>query len=166
MTSTDRDYERIRSVLGDAVREGMTRHERMQTAADVFWEHLAPTGVSWIGFYTLDPGDDEMLLGPRRDKPACSPIGLHGACGQSATTKTTLVVNHVKHLGDGYVACDPKDTSELVIPCMNPDGTCWGVLDADSLDEGSFNEIDARELGSILNEIGLSAESNPPIRVV
>ncbi|MEL6498587.1 MAG: GAF domain-containing protein [Planctomycetota bacterium] len=166
MTGTDRDYGRIRSVLGDAVRDGMTRRERMQTAADVFWQHLAPTGVSWIGFYTLEPGADEMLLGPRRDKPACSPIGLHGACGQSAATKTTLVVTHVKNLGEGYVACDPNDTSELVIPCIDADGTCWGVLDADSFDEGSFDESDARELASILNEIGLSADASVSVRVV
>ncbi|MEL6796097.1 MAG: GAF domain-containing protein [Planctomycetota bacterium] len=166
MTTTGRDYGRIRSVLRDRVDDGMTRDERMRVAVDVFWEHLSPTGISWIGFYTLEPGASEMLLGPRRDKPACSPIGLHGACGRSATTKTTLVVTHVKNLGEGYVACDPKDTSELVIPCVNPDGTCWGVLDADSFDEGSFNENDARELASILNDIGLSAESDAPFRVV
>ncbi|MEL7483065.1 MAG: hypothetical protein AAFN41_01805 [Planctomycetota bacterium] len=166
MTTADRDYGRIRSVLGDLVRDGMTRDKRMALAADVFWEHLAPTGVSWIGFYTLEPGADEMLLGPRRDKPACSPIGLHGACGQSATSKTTLVVTHVKNLGAGYVACDPKDTSELVIPCLDADGTCWGVLDADSFDEGSFNENDARELASILRDIGLSAGAGVPVRVV
>lgn len=138
----------------------------MRAAADVFWQQLSPTGVSWIGFYTLEPGADEMLLGPRRDKPACSPIGLHGACGQSATAKTTLVVTHVKHLGEGYVACDPRDTSELVIPLIEKDGACWGVLDADSFDEGSFDETDAAEMASILHEIGLTTEASPPVRVV
>ena len=138
----------------------------MRTAADVFWEHLAPTGVSWIGFYTIQPGATEMLLGPRRDKPACSPIGLHGACGQSAATKSTLVVTHVKNLGEGYVACDPKDTSELVIPCIGADGACWGVLDADSFDEGSFSEADARALASILHTIGLTSDPAVAVRVI
>lgn len=166
MTAADRDYGRLRSVLRDRVRPDVSREEAMRTAADVLWEHLSPTGISWIGFYTIQPGADEMLLGPRRDKPACSPIGLHGACGQSATTRTTLVVTHVKNLGTGYVACDPKDTSELVIPCVDADGTCWGVLDADSFDEGSFNETDAAELAAILHAIGLTAEPSPPVRVV
>ena len=143
----------------------------MHAAADIFWDHLAPTGVSWIGFYTMDDGGQQMLLGPRRDKPACSPIGMHGACGQSAARKETLVITHVSKLGDGYVACDPKDTSELVIPCIESESSekqmiSWGVLDADSFDEGSFSEHDARELASILHEIGLSELASPPIRVV
>ncbi len=163
----DRDYGRIRTALRDRVRDGSSRDETMRVAADVFWDHLSETGVSWIGFYTLEPGADEMLLGPRRDKPACSPIGLHGACGQSATTRTTLVVTHVKHLGEGYVACDPKDTSELVIPCIDETGACWGVLDADSFDEGSFTESDASELTAILHEIGLTTDpASIPVRVV
>lgn len=148
------------------MRPGMPRDETMREAVDVFWEHLSPTGISWIGFYTIEPGANEMLLGPRRDKPACSPIELHGACGQSATTLTTLVVTHVKNLGEGYVACDPKDTSELVIPLIGEDNACWGVLDADSFDEGSFDEADASELASILHEIGLTAEPSPPVRIV
>ncbi len=166
MPSADRDYGRLRSVLRDRVRPGMTRDGVTRIAVDAFWGHLAPTGVSWIGFYTLEPGADEMRLGPRRDKPACSPIGLHGACGQSATGKATLVVMHVQNLGDGYVACDPRDTSELVIPCIDDDGVCWGVLDADSFDEGSFGERDARELASILHEIGLTTDPAVPVRVV
>lgn len=167
MTTAQRDYGRLRTVLRDRVREGMPRNEVMHIATDAFWDELAPAGVSWIGFYTMEPGASEMLLGPRRDKPACSPIELHGACGQSASSKTTLVVTHVKNLGEGYVACDPKDTSELVIPCIDDDGICWGVLDADSFDEGSFNENDASELASILHELGLTiAPGSIPVRMV
>ena len=167
MTSTGRDYGRIGAVLGDRVRGGMSREAVMREAVDVLWEHLSPAGVSWIGFYTIEPGADEMLLGPRRDKPACSPIGLHGACGQSATAGTTLVVTHVKNLGEGYVACDPKDTSELVIPCIDEAGVCWGVLDADSFDEGSFDEADARALASLLHGLGLTSDPDAiPVRVV
>lgn len=139
----------------------------MRHAVDVFWDVLSPTGVSWIGFYTLEAGASEMLLGPRRNKPACSPIGLHGACGQSAMDRATLVVTHVKNLGEGYVACDPKDTSELVIPCIDDQGSCWGVLDADSFDEGSFDEHDAAALTGILHELGLTAAPESiPVRVI
>ncbi len=59
-----------------------TRAERMQTVADALWNLLHATGVSWVGFY-LPEGDSQLVLGPSRDKPACSPIGLHGACGRA-----------------------------------------------------------------------------------
>ena len=55
------------------------REEIERTIWSEFGNHCP---VSWVGFYFL--GEGEMTLGPRRDKPACSPIGLHGACGRAA----------------------------------------------------------------------------------
>ena len=141
------------------------------------WRVLSQSGVSWVGFY-LGPGaktdegavvgTDEMILCAREPKPACSPIGVHGACGQSWSQGETLIVTDVKHLGEGYVACDPRDTSELVIPLFDSDGSAWGVLDLDSIDAGSFDETDARELAGALFEVGLSSKraAEIPVRVV
>ncbi|MGP1272403.1 MAG: GAF domain-containing protein [Phycisphaerales bacterium] len=140
---------------------------RMRAVVDAGWDHLSTTGVSWIGFYTLSEDGSAMRLGPRRDKPACSPIGLHGACGRACTTRTTLVVTHVARLGEGYVACDPRDTSELVVPCIDELGTCWGVLDADSFDEGSFSRDDAAAVAALLEQARLTtAASSIPIEVI
>ena len=162
-----RDYTSLSADLDARLDPDSSRPDRMRLVIDACWEHLSRTGVSWIGFYTREAGANEMLLGPRRDKPACSPIGLHGACGQACTQKTTLVVTHVRNLGAGYVACDPRDTSELVIPCIDADGSCWGVLDADSFDEGSFTEADAAALGGILERAGLTMHAHRiPVRVV
>lgn len=143
-----------------------TRSERMRAAVDLLWEALHPTGVSWVGFYTpMTTADysengawrgEGMVLGARRDKPACSPIGMHGACGQSFLSRRTLVVRDVKELGEHYVACDPRDQSELVIPCFADDGECWGVLDLDSFDIGSFTDDDARGMVSVLEAAGLT----------
>ncbi len=144
----------------------MTRDERMKAFVDVLWPRLAPTGVSWLGFYSRAPGADEMILKERRDKPACSPIGLHGACGQACLTRTTLVVTDVKHLGEGYVACDPRDLSELVIPLFEASGECWGVYDADSFDTGSFDEHDAERVRELLIVAGLTSLQCPSLRVV
>ena len=75
----ERDYAQIASKVnpvGD-------RRDAMQCVVDALWDELAGKGVSWIGFYLKDPNADDLVLGPRRDKPACSPIGLHGACGRS-----------------------------------------------------------------------------------
>lgn len=138
----------------------------MQALVDLLWPALAPTGVSWLGFYLFAPpgapggpddGSPSMLLGPRRDKPACSPIGLHGACGRCFLARRSLVVHDVRDLGDNYVACDPRDQSEVVVPCLNADGTAWGVLDLDSFDIGSFSDDDAEGLARVLNACGLSA---------
>ena len=88
------------------------------------WEALHPAGVSWVGFYTHE-GGDELFLGPRRDKSACTPIGLHGACGQAFTSRKPLVVPDVIELGEAYIACDPRDRSEVVLPLFDESGACW-----------------------------------------
>jgi len=138
-----------------------TREERMQRAVDALWDALHTTGVSWIGFYLALPGKDEMILGPRRDKPACSPIGLHGACGRSLVSKRALVVTDVARLGEGYIACDPRDRSEVVLPLFSADGSSWGVLDADSYEVGSFTQADAFSLSTLMRRAGLCAGSGP-----
>ncbi|MBK8266881.1 MAG: hypothetical protein IPK83_00670 [Planctomycetes bacterium] len=119
-----RDYK---SILG-ALKPGLDRDDAMQAFVDASWSVLGPTGVSWIGFY-IKSDDETMTLGPRRDKPACSPIGLHGACGRAWVTRTPLVVCDVAELGENYIACDPRDRSEVVIPLFEESGECWGVLD-------------------------------------
>lgn len=159
-----RDYEslaRSLSASGD-------RGSRMAQTVDALWGALEPTGVSWVGFYLKEAGRDEMVLGPRRDKPACSPIGLHGACGLAWRTGEAVVVTDVANLGAGYIACDPRDRSELVLPLFDQDGSCWGVLDADSYDVGAFDERDARSLLDLMEWAGLSSRSagRVPIRVI
>lgn len=131
------------------------RGARMQRAIDALWDALRTTGVSWVGFY-LGRGD-ELVLGPRRDKPACSPIGLHGACGRSFLTRRPLVVRDVTELGPHYIACDPRDRSEVVVPCLNDDQSCWGVLDLDSHDVGSFDDSDVAGLVRVLRSAALTS---------
>lgn len=149
-----RDYEAIFRRL--RIAPDADRTARMRNVSDLLWETLHPTGVSWVGFYVQESGD-ELILGPRRDKPACSPIGLHGACGRSFLTKAPLVVRDVRDLGANYVACDPRDQSECVVPCIAPDGSCWGVLDLDSFDIGAFTDDDAIGLARLLRAAGLSS---------
>ncbi len=162
--SRSRDYTGLltacRSLTGD-------RAARMAVFVDCAWDALANEDVSWLGFYLPDPENaQQMLLGPRRDKPACSPIGLHGACGQSFVKRVTLVVRDVAALGEGYVACDPRDLAELVIPVFDSHGQCWGVLDLDSFSRGAFTMHDADALHECLAAAGLTGEKPPAVRVV
>jgi L-methionine (R)-S-oxide reductase len=131
------------------------RTAAMHAVCDLLWDALHPTGVSWVGFY-LHAGGDEMVLGPRRDKPACSPIGLHGACGQALRARQPLVVPDVKDLGESYIACDPRDRSEVVVPLIDADGACRAVLDLDSHELAAFNDADAAGLQMILRAAGLT----------
>jgi len=149
-----RPYGDLLARIGAAC-QGLNRAAAMQVFVDIAWDALHPTGVSWLGFYL--GGAVEMTLGPRRDKPACSPIGLHGVCGQAYTSRRPQVVADVATLGANYVACDPRDRSEVVVPCLESDGSCWGVLDLDSHMVGSFDEADVRGLTDALIAAGLTA---------
>ncbi len=127
----------------------------MQQVVDALWHALRDTGLSWVGFYVHHQGA-ELLLAARQPKPACSPIGMHGVCGRAFSTRQPVVVQDVSELGPNYIACDPRDRSE-VVPCLNIDGTCWGVLDVDSHEVGAFSEADIIGLQSVLRAAGLTA---------
>jgi len=156
----ERDYDAIAGVLAGT---SGSREARMRAAVDALWEGLADAGVSWVGFYVGEGA--QMILGPCRDKPACSPIGLHGMCGCAWVERTPLVVRDVRTLGEGYIACDPRDLSEVVVPLFADDGSCWGVLDADSFDIGSFDISDAAALTELMVVAGLSVHRNEPLVV-
>ncbi|MBK9128424.1 MAG: GAF domain-containing protein [Phycisphaerales bacterium] len=150
-----RDYPAIASRL---VASG-PRAARMQRVVDALWESLQATGVSWVGFYLPERGPDggtHLVLGPRRDKPACSPIGLHGACGRCYVSRQPVLVPDVRELGENYIACDPRDQSEVVVPCLEPNEDCWGVLDLDSHDVGSFDALDIAGLTLVLRAAELT----------
>jgi len=158
-----RDYAAIAARLNpDGPRE-----RRLRAVADALWDRLHARGISWVGFYFDRPGepdDRRLVLGPCRDKPACSPIGMHGVCGQALRSQQTRIVEDVAALGPNYVACDPRDRSEIVIPLIDDAGACWGVLDLDSWEVGWFDERDDTGLRLVLAAAGLPAVPAPPQR--
>ena len=120
MASTSRDYPAIAAQVSA---EG-TPEARMQAVADALWAAFRDKGISWVGFYLDRPGepdDRRLVLGPFRDKPACTPIGLHGVCGQALQFRQTRIVPDVTALGEDYIACDPQDRSEIVVPLVAAD---------------------------------------------
>jgi putative methionine-R-sulfoxide reductase with GAF domain len=143
------------------------RQRDMQAVADALWDELNPKRCSWIGFYLKSPHADELILGPRRDKPACSPIGLFGACGRAFQNRRPLIVTDVANLRAGYIACDPRDRSEIVIPCIDAsDDTCWGVLDADSHQTHAFDDRDALGLNALLIHMRLHSPGHAQPEIV
>ncbi len=159
-----RDYKPLLADLS----KPSTRLQAMTLACDLLWDAFGPAGTpgpnsaffSWVGFYEKVLHADEMVLVARRDKPACSPIGLHGACGQCWSQRVPLLIHDVKTLGQGYIACDPRDQAELVIPLFNPDGSCWGVLDADSYQKEAFDQHDTQGATELLARLGLTTSAH------
>lgn len=160
-----RDYHAVLRNLTSRAAAGHVpfgdRERLMRLAVSVLWNAFglhsrASHAISWIGFYDKVDGADEMVLVCREPKPACSPIGLHGMCGEGWKQRRSIVIPNVKTLGENYIACDPKDQSELVVPLMTEDGTCIGVLDADSYDVDAFDESDATGMTKVLIALGLT----------
>ncbi len=162
-----RDYPSLLKAAGlehaaPAVLEGPDRAEAMRRCIALLWGSFAGQSLSWIGFYAKEAEGDEMVLVCREPKPACSPIGLHGMCGEGWQQKRPIIVRDVRTLGANYIACDPKDQSELVLPVMNADGSCWGVLDADSFDLNAFDAHDARGMATVIERMGISSPNPAP----
>lgn len=147
--------------LYDNLRPRGSREESMRAVVDALWDALAATGVSWIGFYTTRPDSDVMILGPARDKPACSPIKLHGVCGRALRDRCPIIVADVRSLGENYIACDPADMAEIVVPLFESDGACYGVLDADSHEVGAFDDSDVTGITGLVEHMGLSVRPSP-----
>lgn len=158
-------YQALRTRL-----EGTPSSDSMDDRLDAFieaaWSHLQGTGVSWIGFYLRSgSGGASLELGPCRDRPACSPIGVHGVCGQSFLTGLTRIVPDVLELGPDYVACDPRDRSEIVIPIRMDsagDRPADAVLDLDSFELDSFSDEDDLLLRDCLLRAGLEPSTAGP----
>lgn len=133
------------------------KEARLNAVVETLWNGLRDKGVSWLGFYLDCPGEPDerrMVLGPREPKPACSPIGVHGVCGQALLGKCVRIVRDVAELGSHYIACDPRDRSEIVVPLLDDAGRCWAVLDVDSHQVGAFDEKDAEGLRLVLEAAG------------
>lgn len=145
-----RDYDRA----AERVSRIGSPQERMRSVVDVLWEQLSATGVSWVGFYVKSAESGELVLGPCRNKPACSPIGFHGACGQAFVRQRALVVRDVRDMGENYVACDPRDQSEVVVPILDEHGVSWAVLDLDSFEVAAFDQDDVAGLQKVLTKAG------------
>ncbi|MDF1610824.1 GAF domain-containing protein [Stygiobacter electus] len=104
--------------------------------------------ISWVGFYLAKK--ETLYLGPFQGKVACTKIDFgSGVCGTSAKMKETTIVENV-HNFPGHIACDSESNSEIVVPLIK-NNQVVGVLDLDSYNFSSFNEIDKKYLEQICN---------------
>ena len=108
---------------------------------------VSPTGEDLEG---------ALLLGPFQGTVACYEIPYgKGVCGAAWKERKTLVVPDVEEF-PGHIACSSLSRSEIVVPMFLPDeeeedslGEVWGVIDIDSTELGTFDEVDAEYLERI-----------------
>ena len=92
----------------------------------------------WVGFYLVDPAQDNLVLGPFQGPVACTRLFRgKGVCAQAWETGTTVVVPDV-HAFPGHVACSSLSKSEVVLPLVDSNLAVQAVLDIDSAEEDDF----------------------------
>lgn len=101
----------------------------------------------WVGFYRVI--EDKLVLGPFQGPIACTRIAYgKGVCGSAWKEQRTLVVPDVDAF-PGHIACSSASRSEIVVPVMK-EGRVIGVLDIDSDQLNSFDEVDQHYLEQIV----------------
>ena len=114
-------------------------------------------GFFWTGFYRVMPkggshegSGQELVLGPFQGPVACMHIAFgRGVCGTAWQRKETIVVPDVEQF-PGHIACSSLSRSEIVVPVFNESNEVVAVLDIDSRDLNTFDEIDKKWLEEIV----------------
>ena len=108
-------------------------------------------GFFWTGFYVVK--GDELRLGPFQGSVACMHIPYgRGVCGTAWQRKATVIVPDVEEF-PGHIACSSLSRSEIVVPVFDAHNNVTAVLDIDSRELNTFDEVDQRWLEKIVSEI-------------
>lgn len=105
----------------------------------------------WVGFYFVK--NNELVLGPFQGPVACTRIKIgKGVCGTSWQKNEVIIVPDVEKF-EGHIACSSLSKSEIVLPIYNIKNECIGVLDIDSEELATFDEVDEKLLMEVLKLI-------------
>jgi L-methionine (R)-S-oxide reductase len=86
------------------------------------------------------------VLGPFQGPVACTRIRRgKGVCGTCWAREESVVVPDVD-LFPGHIGCSSKSRSEICVPLRGRDKKMIALLDIDSKDLESFDEIDVKYL--------------------
>jgi GAF domain-containing protein len=122
--------------------------EQLANVASLLHEAM---GWWWTGFYLVRDG--KLRLGPFQGPVACYDIQPgRGVCGTAWQEDRVVVVPDVEQF-PGHIACSSLSRSEIVVPLHDGDGKVVGVLDIDSKELATFDEVDAQWLEEIARVI-------------
>lgn len=143
-------YEQIKALI-----EGET--DVVAVMANVVAVIHETMGFWWTGFYCVKSkvgGEGtELVLGPFQGPVACMHIAFgRGVCGTSWARRETVVVPDVEQF-PGHIACSSLSRSEIVVPVFSKAHEVVAVLDIDSKDLATFDNIDRQYLEAVCSLI-------------
>jgi GAF domain-containing protein len=147
MNNTTEKEEKYRLLTEQlkALLEGET--DQVAMMANVAAAIQAEMGFFWTGFYRVV--GNELVLGPFQGPVACMHIGFgRGVCGTAWQQRQTIVVPDVEQF-PGHIACSSLSRSEIVVPLFGADGEIVAVLDIDSTELATFDQVDRLYLEAI-----------------
>ena len=114
-------------------------------------------GFWWTGFYRVMPkagsDDKQLVLGPFQGPVACMHIAFgRGVCGTAWQRRQTIVVPDVEQF-PGHIACSSLSRSEIVVPVISEAGEVLAVLDIDSKELATFDDVDRQYLEAVCSMI-------------
>ncbi|HDR03893.1 MAG TPA: GAF domain-containing protein [Candidatus Marinimicrobia bacterium] len=137
-------FERLYVQLAELLEKSPDSQSAMASISAVLFHKISDW--SWVGFYRLV--GDLLYIGPYQGPVACQvlPAGS-GVCQLAVTELKSIIVPNV-HAFPGHIPCDSRTNSELVVPVIK-DGTVLSVIDLDSRQFNTFDEIDAEFIEKI-----------------
>jgi L-methionine (R)-S-oxide reductase len=101
--------------------------------------------MNWVGFYR-NIGNETLKVGPYQGGHGCLTIPFNkGVCGACASQKDVQIENDVQQ-AKSHIACSSETKSEIVLPVFTAKGELHSVLDVDSVELNSFDQIDVDNL--------------------
>lgn len=142
-------YSRIYNQLTELLKKSNDLNARLSTVAAVL--HHKMDYFFWTGFYLLNEG--KLVVRSYQGPVACQVLEKgRGVCWAAINQGESIVVEDV-HLFQGHIACDSRSNSEIVVPWRSKNGEIMGVLDVDSKEIASFDEVDREWLERIVGLI-------------
>ena len=139
-------YQQSLSEINSVLNDESLIHLKMATINSILKKNLAY--YYWVGFYLVN--NNMLSIGAYQGTMGCLHIPFHkGVCGRAARTGLTQIVDNTNDDPE-HIACDAASLSEIALPVFNKQQQLIAVFDVDSLQVGSFDEVDKFYLNSIL----------------
>lgn len=148
-SAKERRYNRLLNQLIELLNQNTTPIAKMSTIAALL--HHKIKYYFWTGFYLLE--GEELFVGPYQGHLACQKLKAHfGVCWAGIDQQNSIIVSDVSNFS-GHIACSSLSQSEIVVPVFDSVNKIAGVMDVDSRDKNSFDEIDQMYLEKIVHLI-------------
>lgn len=142
-------YQRIVLQLEALLKKSDDPTAQMATISAVLYNKM--DDFFWCGFYRIVNGD--LVVGPYQGPVACQVLQRDkGVCWAGIHKNSTVVVPNVHEFPD-HIACDSRSNSEIAVPVRNRVGRAVAILDLDSKNFNTFDQIDTKYLEKIVTLI-------------